>query len=167
MPKLRNRYPVGFVCVLRFRTTRESILCRLETVCIVSAFRVETSGWLDSEPSTFRVNLLIGRVLYQLETFRVKPPRWFLSAFRIENVSALSVESKDWVRGLFQSNAWCKQRYLPEEFYQITWRKSLALWCRDTPLKWALCFPCKFAALPCVSLTMYFIGCHLKLSIIL
>ena len=45
------------MCVLRFRTIDIS-----ETVCIVSAFRVETAGLLYSEPSVFRVNLSIGRV---------------------------------------------------------------------------------------------------------
>ena len=42
--KLRNRYPKGIVCTLRFRTIEESILGRLEAFCIASDFRMETSG---------------------------------------------------------------------------------------------------------------------------
>ena len=61
MAKLHYHYPEGTVCVVHFRMIEEYILGRLEAVCIVSTFRVETSGWLYSEPSAFRVNLSIGR----------------------------------------------------------------------------------------------------------
>ena len=50
------------LCVLPFRTIEECILGRLEAVCILSAFGVETSGLLNSEPSAFRLDLSFGRV---------------------------------------------------------------------------------------------------------